>query len=242
MPYVEKNYRVLADRAHRAIAGLSMGGSQTLNIGFRISRSSATSASTAPGVLGGGRGRGAAAPARRRHRRLARLGTAASGRTRQRGREERPEGVLVQRPARGRPDADDKATVEMLKKHGFDAGVQGEPGRSHVAELAQLPARVHAAAFLVQGRLANDPPSHRQIDRCYGEARRRERGETRASAAKRATRTERAGEAARESACRGVRGAKPLGVINACDTSDKETRWFDVPHALGERRLSLSSS
>src|SRR6266508_1017000 len=33
----------------------------------------------------------------------------------------------------------------------------------------------------------------------------------RASVAKRATRTERAGEAARERACRGVRGAKPLG-------------------------------
>ena len=33
----------------------------------------------------------------------------------------------------------------------------------------------------------------------------------RASEAKRATRTERAGEAARERACRGVRGAKPLG-------------------------------
>lgn len=32
MPYVEKNYRVLANRANRAIAGLSMGGSQTLNI------------------------------------------------------------------------------------------------------------------------------------------------------------------------------------------------------------------
>ncbi|MBS1812833.1 MAG: esterase [Acidobacteria bacterium] len=32
MPYVEKNYRVLNDRANRAIAGLSMGGSQTLNI------------------------------------------------------------------------------------------------------------------------------------------------------------------------------------------------------------------
>src|SRR4029079_15880478 len=29
--YVEKNYRVLTDRAHRAIAGLSMGGAQTLN-------------------------------------------------------------------------------------------------------------------------------------------------------------------------------------------------------------------
>jgi enterochelin esterase family protein len=33
-PYVEKNYRVLADRAHRAVAGLSMGGMQTLKIAF----------------------------------------------------------------------------------------------------------------------------------------------------------------------------------------------------------------
>lgn len=32
LPYVEKHYRVLADRAHRAIAGLSMGGAHTLNI------------------------------------------------------------------------------------------------------------------------------------------------------------------------------------------------------------------
>jgi enterochelin esterase family protein len=32
MPYVEKHYRVLADRQNRAIAGLSMGGFQTLNI------------------------------------------------------------------------------------------------------------------------------------------------------------------------------------------------------------------
>jgi enterochelin esterase-like enzyme len=32
MPYVEKNYRAHADREHRAIAGLSMGGGQTLNI------------------------------------------------------------------------------------------------------------------------------------------------------------------------------------------------------------------
>ena len=32
MPYVEKNYRVIPDRAHRAIAGLSMGGAQTMNI------------------------------------------------------------------------------------------------------------------------------------------------------------------------------------------------------------------
>jgi enterochelin esterase-like enzyme len=32
LPYVEKRYRVIADRPHRAIAGLSMGGLQTLNI------------------------------------------------------------------------------------------------------------------------------------------------------------------------------------------------------------------
>ena len=34
MPYVEKNYRVHTDRANRAMAGLSMGGAQTLNIGI----------------------------------------------------------------------------------------------------------------------------------------------------------------------------------------------------------------
>src|ERR1035438_7561436 len=33
-PYVDKHYRVLTGRQHRAIAGLSMGGSQTLNIAF----------------------------------------------------------------------------------------------------------------------------------------------------------------------------------------------------------------
>ena len=32
MPYVQKNYRVLTDRANTALAGLSMGGGQTLNI------------------------------------------------------------------------------------------------------------------------------------------------------------------------------------------------------------------
>lgn len=32
--YIEKNYRVLTDREHRAIAGLSMGGGQSLNFGL----------------------------------------------------------------------------------------------------------------------------------------------------------------------------------------------------------------
>src|SRR5439155_4368063 len=32
VPFVEKNYRVLADRENRALAGLSMGGGQTLRV------------------------------------------------------------------------------------------------------------------------------------------------------------------------------------------------------------------
>jgi enterochelin esterase family protein len=32
MPYIEKNYRVLTDRSNRAMAGLSMGGGQTLSV------------------------------------------------------------------------------------------------------------------------------------------------------------------------------------------------------------------
>lgn len=34
MPYIEKNYRTVNDRDHRAVAGLSMGGLQTLDIGI----------------------------------------------------------------------------------------------------------------------------------------------------------------------------------------------------------------
>lgn len=34
LPYVESHYSVLADRNHRALAGMSMGGGQTLNIGL----------------------------------------------------------------------------------------------------------------------------------------------------------------------------------------------------------------
>ena len=35
MPFVQANYRVFTDRDHRALAGLSMGGGQTINIGPR---------------------------------------------------------------------------------------------------------------------------------------------------------------------------------------------------------------
>src|SRR4029078_1289507 len=35
IPYVESHYSVKPDREHRALAGLSMGGGQTLNIGLK---------------------------------------------------------------------------------------------------------------------------------------------------------------------------------------------------------------
>ena len=35
MPYAESHYRVYTDRPHRAIAGLSMGGAQTLHASFK---------------------------------------------------------------------------------------------------------------------------------------------------------------------------------------------------------------
>ena len=59
MPHVEKNYRVIADRAHRAIAGLSMGGGQTLNIAIPNLEKFAYVGVYSSGVLSG-RGRGAA--------------------------------------------------------------------------------------------------------------------------------------------------------------------------------------
>jgi enterochelin esterase-like enzyme len=65
MPHVEKNYRVATDRGSTAIAGLSMGGSQTLNIAMAHPDRFAYIGVYSSGLLGvfavGGRG-GAAAP------------------------------------------------------------------------------------------------------------------------------------------------------------------------------------
>ena len=61
-PYVEKNYRVKADRAHRAIAGLSMGGAQTLNVAFDKLSDYGYIGVYSSGVLGIAGGFGGAAP------------------------------------------------------------------------------------------------------------------------------------------------------------------------------------
>ena len=86
MPYVEKNYRVLTDRAHRAIAGLSMGGAQTLNAAIAHLDKFAYIGVFSSGVFGivPPTGRGGAAPAAAGTAAWPELGRAASGGARQR--------------------------------------------------------------------------------------------------------------------------------------------------------------
>ncbi len=137
MPYVEKNYRVIADRAHRAIAGLSMGGSQTLNIAIPNLEKFAYVGVYSSGLIGG---LGAAAPARGaapapagappaaatppgptwEERHLAELDNAAA-----------KKGLRLLWFSTGSEDRlmpTTKATVEMLKKHGFAPVMKESPG------------------------------------------------------------------------------------------------------------------
>jgi enterochelin esterase-like enzyme len=125
MPYVEKNYRVLTDRQSRAIAGLSMGGSQTLNIAIPRLDKFAYIGVFSSGILGGG-GRGAApgaAPATApatppppfgeawEKANLASLDNAAAKR-----------GLRLFWFSTGKEDGlitTSRNTVELLKKHGF---------------------------------------------------------------------------------------------------------------------------
>jgi enterochelin esterase family protein len=126
MPYVERHYRTLTDRSHRAIAGLSMGGSQTLDIAFRhLARFAYIGVYSSGATLGGGRG-------------------AASGAT---SAPPPPDWETVHRAdldnaslkkgtkliwlATGVDDrliANTRTTVELLKKHGFQPEFKETPG------------------------------------------------------------------------------------------------------------------
>ena len=145
MPYVEKNYRVVADRAHRAIAGLSMGGSQTLNIGIPNLDKFAYVGVYSSSLPGGGRGAtpasgAAVAPeppfgAAWEQQNLSALDNAAA-----------KNGLKVLWFATGAEDGvlpRTKSTVELLKKHGFAPVLKESPGghtwlnwRSYLIEFA----------------------------------------------------------------------------------------------------------
>jgi enterochelin esterase family protein len=120
MPYVEKNYRVLTDRQSRAIAGLSMGGNQTLNIAIPHLEKFAYIGVFSSGIISGGRG---AAPA---------AGTPAPpvGEAWEKQNMAALDNATARRGLRllwfstGKDDAlipTTRGTVELLKKHGFNA-------------------------------------------------------------------------------------------------------------------------
>jgi enterochelin esterase family protein len=126
MPYVERHYRVLTDRPNRAIAGLSMGGSQTLDIAFRhLAKFAYIGVYSSGATLGGGRGPApGAAPAppppdwETVH--LADLDNASL----------KP-GTRLLWLATGVDDrliANTRTTVELLKKHGFQPEFAETPG------------------------------------------------------------------------------------------------------------------
>jgi enterochelin esterase-like enzyme len=118
MPYVEKNYRVLTDRQSRAIAGLSMGGNQTLNIAIPHLQKFAYIGVFSSGIIDGGR-RGAPGAADAtapvgeawEKQNAAALDNAANKR-----------GLRVMWFSTGKEDfliSTTRGTVDLLKRHGF---------------------------------------------------------------------------------------------------------------------------
>jgi len=121
MPYVEKHYRVLADRAHMAIAGLSMGGGQSLNISMSHLDRFAYVGVFSAGVFSFGRpGSPGAGSAEWESARAGMLDNAAL----------KP-GLKLLWFGTGTDDRlipVTKATIEMLKKHGFTPFFRESPG------------------------------------------------------------------------------------------------------------------
>ena len=125
MPHVEKNYRVYTDQKRRAVAGLSMGGAQTLNIAVRHLDKFAyvgVYSSGVFGITGGGRGGATNAPAgptwEEQHKKAL-------------DDPKLKKGVKLVWFATGKDDfllSTTRATVEMLKKHDFDVTFNETPG------------------------------------------------------------------------------------------------------------------
>lgn len=124
MPYVEKNYRVLTDANNRAIAGLSMGGGQTLNIAISALDQFGyigVYSSGVFGITGGGPGANAGSSWEEQHKEA--LDNA-----------DLKKGIKLFWFATGKEDFlldTTKVTVEMLKKHGFNV-VFNETSGGHV--------------------------------------------------------------------------------------------------------------
>lgn len=127
VPLVEARYRVLEGRANRALAGLSMGGAQTLNIGIPHLDQYGYLGVFSSGVFGIAGGPGGAAPGpgfEERHRGI--LEDAA-----------KKEGLKKVWFATGKDDfliETSRATVAMLRRHQFEV-VYRETGGGHTWEV-----------------------------------------------------------------------------------------------------------
>jgi enterochelin esterase family protein len=130
MPYVEKNYRVIAGREHRAVAGLSMGGSQALNIAFTHLDKFAYVGVFSSGLLGGGAGAARGTTA---------VGVSAQpfGSAWEQQHAQMLDSAGLKKGVRliwfstGADDsliANSRSTVDLLKKHGFNLVFKDSPG------------------------------------------------------------------------------------------------------------------
>lgn len=139
MPYVEKHYRVSNKREHRAIAGLSMGGSQTLTIGIPNLDKFSYMGVFSSGIFGiTGRGFGANSPNPSFEEMYAQ----------QLKNEDLKKGLKQFWFATGKDDfllETSQATVKMLKKYNFDVTYHETEGghnwivwREYLHDFAQL--------------------------------------------------------------------------------------------------------
>ena len=136
MPYIEKHYRVLTDRASTAIAGLSMGGGHTLNVAIpRLERfayigvySSGLIGAFPTADTGAGRGAGAAGPATPPPLTAAEWEKLYAAKLDDASLKK---GLRLVWFATGKEDRlmpTTQATVELLKKHGFAVAFKESPG------------------------------------------------------------------------------------------------------------------
>lgn len=113
LPYVDAHYRTIADRAHRAIAGLSMGGTQTLYIAIANLDNFSAIGVFSSGILGG---------------------TVADWEKSNLRALDDPKAKKGLKTVWFRTGSDDfllnttKSTVEMLQKHGFEVSFEETPG------------------------------------------------------------------------------------------------------------------
>ena len=144
--YIEKHYRVMTDRANRAIAGLSMGGGQTLNIAIaepgtvRLRRRLQLRASSAAfRTDASSTGRHAARP-----RAWVRAERTKMPRPTRHPALKNPPPVVRHRQG-GLPADDDAGDRGPVRETGVLTGIPPDRWRAHLDQLAQLSRRVRSA-------------------------------------------------------------------------------------------------